>query len=352
MARFFYRRGANRRLRRRVWALSRPLVNYTITAAQGSYTLTGQAATFARTYIVVAAQGSYTLSGQTANTLQGYLVTADQGSYSLTGQAATFSRTYILVAGQGSYSLSGQDAAFSQGYGLIAEQGSYALTGQSATLLQTHILTAAQGSYSLTGQAADLRKGRTLTADFGSYALSGQNVSFGRIYIMPAAQGSYSLTGVSADLSVPAPTPTPEPVTPTVGAGGGPAAQWYRGKYRKEVRRTIESAIRELSDIGKPISSRSRKRKIKRVAREISTALQFDVPLQLQQMPEYNALEPLRLKLLETSLALREAEMVAEMRRQRADELQRLSLEYEATMQKLERDEEEEAIALIMLMAA
>ncbi len=328
MARFFYKRVAKRRLRRRVWALSRPLVHYTITAAQGSYTLSGQA----------------------ANLLQGYLVSAGQGSYSLTGQAATFSRTYIAVAGQGSYSLTGQAAGLNQGYGFAADQGSYALTGQSANLLTAQILTAAQGSYALTGQSVDLRKGRTLTAEQGSYALSGQDVTFGRIYVMAAGTGSYSLTGVNAELSVPAAVPTPEPAAP--GAGGGPAAYWYRGKYRKEVRRTIDAAIRELSDIGETRSPRSRKRKIRRVAREVSDALQFDVPAQLHRMPEFNALDPIRLKLLETSLALREAEMAAEMRRQKAEEMQRLFAEYEATMQRIEREEEEEAIALIMVMAA
>ena len=330
MARFFYQRVPKRRLIRRVWALSRPLVHYTITAAQGSYTLTGQA----------------------ANLLQGYLVTAAQGSYSLTGQAATFSRTYIVVAGQGSYSLTGQAAALSQGYGFQAEQGSYALTGQAANLLTAQILTAAQGSYSLSGQTVDLRKGRTLTADQGSYSLSGQAVAFGRVYVMAAGTGSYSLTGVDAGLSVPA-VPTPEPTPEPVGAGGGgPAAYWYRGKYRKEVRRTIDAAIRELSDIDVIHSPRSRKRKIRRVAREISDVLQFDVPQQLQQMPEVSALDPIRLKLLETSLALREKELEAALRRQKAEEMQRLFGEYEATMQRIEREEEEEAIALIVLMAA
>jgi hypothetical protein len=63
-----------------------------------------------------------------------YSITAEQGSYTLTGQAALFNKTLKLTSAQGSYSLTGQDVTFRLGKGLVATTGYYTLTGGSASL--------------------------------------------------------------------------------------------------------------------------------------------------------------------------------------------------------------------------
>ena len=115
-------------------------VSYTLTAAQGSYTLTGQVVGLLDLRQVSAVQGSYTLTGQAATLSYSgtvRILTAAQGSYTLTGQATAFSRARTLPAAQGSYTLTGQDATLvlTAAARLVAEQGSYTLTGQPAGVI-------------------------------------------------------------------------------------------------------------------------------------------------------------------------------------------------------------------------
>lgn len=126
-------------------------------------------------YSITAAQGSYALTGQAAAVRTARKLVAAQGSYALTGQAAGLKRGYRLVAAAGAYALSGQAAVLRAARRLVAAAGSYALSGQAVTLTYTlaRSLVAAAGSYALTGQAAVLRLTRKLVAAFGTYNLSG-----------------------------------------------------------------------------------------------------------------------------------------------------------------------------------
>lgn len=157
---------------------------YTLTAAQGSFALTGQAAGLRATRLVSAAQGSFSLSGQSAALKVGRKVTAAQGSFALTGQDAALRATRTVSAAVGSFTL----------------------TGQAANLRATRLLTAAYGTFTLTGQAANLVKGMpgayTLTASQGSFALSGQSVGLIAARHLAAGQGAFALTGQAAGLSV------------------------------------------------------------------------------------------------------------------------------------------------------
>jgi hypothetical protein len=84
-----------------------------------------------------------------------YSITADQGSYTLTGQVATFlAPTEILNAEFGTYSLLGSEGAVD--VEMNADQGAYALSGQVADIENPKTLTAVQGAYALTGQNATL----------------------------------------------------------------------------------------------------------------------------------------------------------------------------------------------------
>lgn len=175
--------------------------SYTLGAAQGSYSLSGQATGLRLARRITAAQGSYSLSGQAALLKRSYPLVAAQGSYSLSGQAAVLRLARKISAAQGAYALSGQSAGTVRGLRITAAQGAYSLTGQDVGLSYSggaRVLTAAQGSYSLTGQAVGIKAARTIAAAQGSYALTGFAQTLRADRRMQALQGSYALTGNAA----------------------------------------------------------------------------------------------------------------------------------------------------------
>lgn len=176
---------------------------YTLTAAQGSFTLTGQAAALRAARLLTAAQGSHTLTGQAANLLAGRRLAAAQGSFALTGQSANLLAQRILAASQGAYALTGQDASLLAARKLTADHGAFTLTGQDAALLANRLmtLTAEMGSFGLTGQDVGLLAGRRLTAGQGSFSLSGQDAVLRAARRIAAGQGSITITGQSVTLT-------------------------------------------------------------------------------------------------------------------------------------------------------
>ena len=65
-----------------------PSVGYSITANAGSYAVTGQTATLARSRLLTANAGSYAVTGQTAILTKSRLLSGDFGVYTVTGAAA------------------------------------------------------------------------------------------------------------------------------------------------------------------------------------------------------------------------------------------------------------------------
>ena len=131
------------------------------------------------TYTITAVQGSYTLTGNDALLTATHTpITAAQGSYSLTGQDALFnySASATLTASQGTYILVGADALVD--VAMNADFGSYSLVGQTTALtygsLTSYTLVAAQGSYTLNGQITGVLYGYVSTIVFGAYALTGR----------------------------------------------------------------------------------------------------------------------------------------------------------------------------------
>ena len=211
-------------------AAFRVLGGYTMTAAQGSYALTGQAANLLYSpitytafqtsfqsnafqiyagslgspgaYTLAAAQGSYSLSGQAVTLRGGRRISCAQGSYSLSGQAANLLGGKFMVAAQGAYAITGSTAQID--YAVTASQGAYSLVGQAAILRIARQLSSAQGAYALSGQAANLRVGRGIAAAQGSYTLTGQDAALtysgAGAKVLTAEQGNYSLSGQAAIL--------------------------------------------------------------------------------------------------------------------------------------------------------
>jgi len=177
---------------------------YTLTAAAGSFALTGQSAALLASRKLTAAQGTFSLSGQAASLKASRRLTAAQGSFSLAGQSASLLASRRLTASQGSFSLSGQPANLAySGSGsktLVAACGTFALAGQAASLKATRLLSAACGSFTLAGQPAGLHRGRTLAAGCGSFSLSGQAAILRAARVLAAARGLFVFTGRDAVL--------------------------------------------------------------------------------------------------------------------------------------------------------
>lgn len=105
-----------------------------------------------------------------------YTITADNGSYSVTGQSASIYKSKVVVAAQGSYSLTGQNATITYtpsgtNYTIVANHGTYNITGQAASILRSKQITAAHGTYTLTGQNATVAYSgsNTITLKAGSW---------------------------------------------------------------------------------------------------------------------------------------------------------------------------------------
>lgn len=166
----------------------------TLTAAQGSYSLTGQAVILTRQRKTSAVQGSYAITGQAVGLKRQLVMSAAQGSYGLTGQAVTLKRQ-LVTAVQGSYVISGQSVGLTRQLKVTAVQGSYVLAGQAILFSRTYVLAAVQGSYVLSGQAVGLYRAVIMSLVQGSYAVSGQSILFSHAYTLAAVQGAYVLSG-------------------------------------------------------------------------------------------------------------------------------------------------------------
>lgn len=212
----------------RIWIQGGGANAYTLTAAQGSFTETGQAVSLLRGRLIAPAQGAFTESGQTVGLLWKHLLTAVQGSYVESGQAVGLKRGYPLVAAQGAFTESGQTVALRwQRTAFALAQGSFTLAGQAANLLQGYVihvnepffddtygitwepvsvtwqrhgLVIAQGSFVETGQAVGLVRSFPLVAGQGSFTLTGEPVTFPRTRRLLVVQGAYVLTGEAVGL--------------------------------------------------------------------------------------------------------------------------------------------------------
>jgi len=73
------------------WNFTAPAGSYTITALNGSYTVSGQTATVSRSRSLDASSGSYGVTGQSATVSFGRLLSAQNGVYSVAGQVVDIS---------------------------------------------------------------------------------------------------------------------------------------------------------------------------------------------------------------------------------------------------------------------
>jgi hypothetical protein len=73
------------------WNFTAPAGSYTITALNGSYSVSGQTATVSRSRALDASSGSYSVTGQSIAVSFGRLLSAQNGVYSVAGQVVDIS---------------------------------------------------------------------------------------------------------------------------------------------------------------------------------------------------------------------------------------------------------------------
>lgn len=142
---------------------------------------------------------SRTLALKTA-TSTAYSLTAALGSFALTGNAATFQVALNLAAALGSFAFTGGAATLSYGKVLLAALGSFALTGGASAFQVALSLVAATGTFAFTGGAAVIGIALTLLANTGSFLLTGGANTFGLGLKLLADTGYFALSSVGAFL--------------------------------------------------------------------------------------------------------------------------------------------------------
>ena len=136
------------------------------------------------TYTLTAATGSFTLTGQSANLVVSRKLTATTGSFALTGQSANLVVSRKLTTETGTFTLTGQSTNLKVSRKLVAGTETFSLTGISANLVYTPVsgatytLTAQTGVFNLTGQAAAFKVSRKLTAGTGVFYFVGNAANF------------------------------------------------------------------------------------------------------------------------------------------------------------------------------
>lgn len=198
---------------------------FTLTAAVGSFALTGQDATFSYGSIG-SSENPAPLPhiGLNLGPVTGYTGVSDTGSFLLTGVSAGLYRRYTHVCAVGSYALTGQDATLTKN-SVNSTEFPAPLPHLSSLLGGTagaYSLPALGGSYALTGQDATLRRGVGIIADAGAFVWTGapalrdmqltaEAATFTQTWIDPTITathnplacevGAYAVTGFAAGLN-------------------------------------------------------------------------------------------------------------------------------------------------------
>jgi hypothetical protein len=175
-------------------------VPYSMAAATGTFTVTGQAASFELGSTLSAATGTFAISGQAAGLLRGYVMPAAFATFSYTGQASVAGRG--LPAAFGSFSYTGQASNLLRGYSLTAAQGAFSYAGQAVNLTYGRVLTASFVAFSYSGQAANLRAAYASTANVGTFVISGQAANLRAFYSMSAATATFAYAGNAAFMAL------------------------------------------------------------------------------------------------------------------------------------------------------
>lgn len=176
--------------------------SYTLTAAAGTFTLSGQSAGLTVARRLVAAQGVFSLVGQQAGIGRSFALTAATGAFGVTGQVAGLRSARRIAAGTGSFSLTGGSAGLKVAHRVTAGSGAFSLQGQAADFRIAGQIIADVGAFSITGIVAGLRVAHRLSAAAAAFSVTGQAATLVRALRLTAGTGAFSLIGQDAALNV------------------------------------------------------------------------------------------------------------------------------------------------------
>lgn len=178
---------------------------YNLTAAVGSFAISGNSAALKSARKIAAAAGSFSASVLDAALRYGQRLAANFGAFAVTGNAATIRAARRLAAGQGSVIFTGRTAALKFARRLAAAAGAFAVTGLEATLNVVslgHRLAADAGSFAVTGIVASLKASRKLVAARGTFVLAGYAAATRASRRLVAARGAYAVAGIAAVVKI------------------------------------------------------------------------------------------------------------------------------------------------------
>ncbi len=190
-----------------------------LTAQQGTITLTGILPSIALGISILAGQGAINVTGELPSLAISSDLTAQQGTISTTGEVPSETLGYSQAAQEGSLNIVGEIPLLTSGYNTLAQQGTINLVGElpSATLglngisLQGLInvtgeiplailgnsLVALQGTLNVAGETPSTTIGISLTSTSGAISITGEvpSGSFGGSLNLSAGLGTINVTG-------------------------------------------------------------------------------------------------------------------------------------------------------------
>lgn len=149
--------------------LSYATQSYALISSNGSYTVTGTAASLLEGHILSATAGAVDWNVFAVNLNRGRTLVSDVGSFVFTSPSANF--TIVMPATSGSWVWTGSSSAGATQHFITASDGSYVITGTNAALISSK--AAFPGSYTWTGSIATLRYSGELFSGRGGILLLG-----------------------------------------------------------------------------------------------------------------------------------------------------------------------------------
>ncbi len=171
-----------------------------LSASAGAFVLTGEPLVPKVSRPFSAAVGSFIVTGATASILAGKQLLGTSGTFTLTGKTASLLKALHLSVDAGAFTLTGKSAVMIGGKQLLATPGTFTLTGVNASLTSARTLAAVAGSFAVTGHTAIVSAGHPLSATAGSFTLSGKTLNATTSRILSAGVGTFIVTGQAAQL--------------------------------------------------------------------------------------------------------------------------------------------------------
>lgn len=154
-------------------------------------------------YTLSAASGTFTLTGTDVDLDADRRVVGGSGAFSLTGIDADLDADRRVVGGTGSLALTGQDVDLDADRRVTADSGSFTLTGTNVSLVHGRTIPGGSGTFTLTGTVVDLDADRRVVGGNGEFVLTGTDATLTHTtagYTITAESGTFTLTGTDVDL--------------------------------------------------------------------------------------------------------------------------------------------------------